>query len=88
MINVNQIEIKLKSNPPQSYYRKKNKNQNDISTDNKNIPKSCIQKTEKIIMYYFKTSQNVLRKIQNTEKILTQNYKKSETKSSRIRSKR
>ena len=42
------INIKLlKPNPTQNYYRKKNKNQNDISTDNKNIPESCIQKTEK-----------------------------------------
>ena len=37
------INVKLlKSNPRQSYYRKKNKNQNDISTDNKNIPKANI----------------------------------------------
>lgn len=75
------INVKLlKSNPRQSYYRKKNKNQNDISTDNKNIPKSCIQRTEKIIKYYFKTSQNILRKIQNMKNIITQNYKKSEKK--------
>ena len=51
------INVKLlKSNPIQNYYRKKNKNQNDISTDNKKYQKVVYKRQKKIIKYYFKTS--------------------------------
>ena len=57
------INIKLlKSNPTQNYYRKKNKNQNDISTDNKNIPESCIQKTEKNYKVFFQNKLEYIKK--------------------------
>ena len=57
------INIKLlKSNPTQNYYRKKNKNLNDISTDNKNIPESCIQKTEKNYKVLFQNKPEYIKK--------------------------
>lgn len=43
-----------------------NKNQNDMSTDNKNIPERCIQKTEENYKVLF---QNKLKDIKKKYKI-------------------
>ena len=57
------INVKLlKSNPTQKHYRKKNKNQNDISTDNKNIWESGIRKTEKNYKVLFQNKLEYIKK--------------------------
>lgn len=46
----------LKLIPYKITTEKQHKNQNDNSTDNKNMPERTYSKDRKIIRYYFKTS--------------------------------